>query len=179
MLCCRANLIFAVALTLRGHEADTFLAYWLIYVIFVSYRIYSLSILFGFGSRINAFIWWICTGKNSLHSPECKSVRWINYFIYAIFPCSVISCYLVLFRPIAASQVAAIKNLFHFYSSPVALGQICLVLVTHDPISRNGYVPHWSLTIKLSSFSDLFMEVVYWMVNEWRFILSNRRRKAT
>ena len=42
---------------------------------------------------------------------------------------AVISYYLILFRPIAALQVAAIKNLFHFYSSPVALGQIYFVLV--------------------------------------------------
>ena len=42
---------------------------------------------------------------------------------------AVISYCLILFRPIAALQVAAIKNLFHFYSSPVALGQICFVLV--------------------------------------------------
>ena len=42
---------------------------------------------------------------------------------------AVISYYLILFRPIAALQVAAIKNLFHFYSSPVALGQIYYVLV--------------------------------------------------
>ena len=60
---------------------------------------------------------------------------------------AVISYYLILFRPIAALQVAAIKNLFHFYSSPVALGQICLVLVLISrqrtiPISGNGYVPH-------------------------------------
>ena len=42
---------------------------------------------------------------------------------------AVISYYLILFLPIAALQVAAIKNLFHFYSSPVALGQIYFVLV--------------------------------------------------
>ena len=42
---------------------------------------------------------------------------------------AVISYYLILFRPIAALQVAAIKNLFHLYSSPVALGQIYFVLV--------------------------------------------------
>ena len=46
-------------------------------------------------------------------------------------PCfrAVISYYLILFRPIPALQVAAIENLFHFCSSPVALGQICFVLV--------------------------------------------------
>ena len=42
---------------------------------------------------------------------------------------AVISYYLILFRPIAALQVAAIKNFFHLYSSPVTLGQIYFVLV--------------------------------------------------
>ena len=42
---------------------------------------------------------------------------------------AVISYYLILFRPIAALQVAAIKNLFHFYLSPVPRGQIYFVLV--------------------------------------------------
>ena len=66
---------------------------------------------------------------------------------------AVISYYLILFLPIAALQVAAIKNLFHFYSSPVALGQIYFVLVLIStgpvyqrtiPISRNGHIPHRS-----------------------------------
>ena len=42
---------------------------------------------------------------------------------------AVISYYLTLFWPIAALQVAAIKNLFHVYSSPAVLGQIYFVLV--------------------------------------------------
>ena len=42
---------------------------------------------------------------------------------------AVISYYLLLFRPIAALQVAEIKNLFNFYSFPVALGQTYFVLV--------------------------------------------------
>ena len=42
---------------------------------------------------------------------------------------AVISYYLILLRPRAALQLAAIKNLFHFYSSLVALGQIYFVLV--------------------------------------------------
>ena len=57
---------------------------------------------------------------------------------------AVISYYLILFRSIAALQVAAIKNLFHFYSSPVALGQIYFVLVL---ISTNHnadtYIQKW------------------------------------
>ena len=54
---------------------------------------------------------------------------------------AVISYYLILFRPIAALQVAAIKNLFHFYSSPVALGQIYfdLVLVSINHNARYLY----------------------------------------
>ena len=54
---------------------------------------------------------------------------------------AVISYYLILFRPIAALQVAAIKNLFHFYSSPVALGQIyyVLVLISTDHNARYLY----------------------------------------
>ena len=51
--------------------------------------------------------------------------------------CAVISYYLILFLPIAALHVVANKNLSHFYSSPVALGQICFVLVlistNHNP----------------------------------------------
>ena len=92
-LCCRANFTFAADLTLR---ADLFQAYWLIiscHFCFLQDLFLmrcSLSIFFAFGSRITAFIWWICNGKNSLLTtlPECKSVCWINYFIYAIFPCS-------------------------------------------------------------------------------------------
>ena len=54
---------------------------------------------------------------------------------------AVISYYLILFRSIAALQVAAIKNLFHFYSSPVALGQnyFVLVLISTNHIARNLY----------------------------------------
>ena len=53
----------------------------------------------------------------------------------------VISYYLILFRSIAALQVAAIKNLFHFYSSPVALGQnyFVLVLISTNHNARNLY----------------------------------------
>ena len=182
---CRANFIFAAGLTLRGQlKLTCFCAYRLIYVIFVSYRIYfwrdavtfSLASVRGSRRLYDEFL--LERIRSTL--PECKSARWI-------FPGSNFVILYFVSAVIAALQVAAIKNLFHFYSSPVALGQICFVLVlispidlttTHDPISRNGYVPHWSLTIKLSSFSDLFMEVVYWMENEWRFIVSNRRRKA-
>ena len=54
---------------------------------------------------------------------------------------AVISYYLILFRSIAALQVAAIKNLFHFYSSPVALGQnyFVLVLISTNHNARNLY----------------------------------------
>ena len=71
-LCCRANFIFAADLTLRGQLKLTCLRhidykcnYFLSFLFLTGC---SLSIFFGFGSRITAFIWWICTGKNSLHS---------------------------------------------------------------------------------------------------------------
>ena len=67
-------LVPRVGLTLTDHEADLFQAYWLIvsrhfcFLKVLSLMRYNLSIFFGFGSRITTFIWWICTGKNSLHS---------------------------------------------------------------------------------------------------------------
>ena len=60
-LCCRANSIFAAGLTMRGHETDLFQAYWLIischfcFLQDLSLMPCSLSIFFGFGSRITTF----------------------------------------------------------------------------------------------------------------------------
>ena len=120
---------------MRGHEADLFQAYWLIIpVIFVSYWIYLWC------DGVQAFSLASVRGSRLLYDEfllerlrsillECKNVCWINYFIYAIFSCSDLVLLLILFRPIAAQQLAAINSLFHFYSFPVALGQINFVLV--------------------------------------------------
>ena len=89
---------------------------------------YSLSIFFGFGWRITTFIWWICTGKNSLHSSRVQECT-LYFILFMLSFGAVISYYLLLFRPIATLQVAEIKNLLNFYSFPVALGQIYFVLV--------------------------------------------------
>ena len=43
-----------------------------------------LSIFFGFGSRITAFIWWICTGKNSLHSSRVQECM-LNKLFYLCY----------------------------------------------------------------------------------------------
>ena len=82
-------------------------------------------------------------------APLFQSARaFANYFIHAVF-----SVQWFLFRPIAALQAAVIKNLFHFYSSPVALGQIyCLGFDPNQsqrtiPISWNGCLPDWSLSM--------------------------------
>ena len=42
---------------------------------------------------------------------------------------AAISYYSIFFRPIATLKVATIKNVFNFYSFPVALGQIYFGLV--------------------------------------------------
>ena len=89
-LCYRANFIFAAGLTLRGHEADLFPAYWLIischfcFLQDLSLMKCSLSIFFGFGSRIITFIWWICTGKNSLHSSRVQECT-LNKLFYLCY----------------------------------------------------------------------------------------------
>ena len=60
---------------------------------------------------------------------------------------AVISYYLILFRPIATLQAAAVKKSFHFYSSPVALGQIYFVLVL---ISTNHNARYLYLEMDIS-----------------------------
>ena len=79
---------------------------------------------------------------------------------------ALISYYLILFRPIAALQVAAIKNLFHFYSSPVALGQIYYVLVL---ISTNHNVRYLYPEIDISR-TLVFKDHLYNQVLERRKI---------
>ena len=44
----------------------------------------SLSIFFGFGSRITKFIWWICTGKNSVHSSRVRDCT-LNKLFYLCY----------------------------------------------------------------------------------------------
>ena len=78
-LCCRANFIFAAALTLRGHKADLFHAYWLI--IF-----WSFLFLVSDAMQFEHFLWRIIIYEFVLERirstlPECKSVRWINNFL--------------------------------------------------------------------------------------------------
>ena len=44
----------------------------------------SLSIFFGFGSRIRTFIWWVCTVKNSLYSSRVQE-RLLNNLFYLCY----------------------------------------------------------------------------------------------
>ena len=71
--------------------------------------------------------------------------EWIILFMLSFR--AVISYYLILFRPIAALQVATIKNLFTFYSFPVALGQIYFGLVL---ILTNHNAPYLSPEMDIS-----------------------------
>ena len=109
-----ANLIFAASFTLKVHEADL--------SCIISWGFCFLQRFDLCGDAVKAcslaplvedldlqtFKWWICTGKNALHSSLAGMTRvvcWMfqinKVFFYAVFPRSVY--YWILFRPIAAS----------------------------------------------------------------------------
>ena len=66
----------------------------------------------------------------------------------------MISYYLILFRPISAVQVAAIKNLFHFYLSLVAIGQIYFVSFL-IPSNHNARCLYPEMDISRIALGDL------------------------
>ena len=147
-LCGRASFIFAAGLTLRGHEADLFQACWLI-----------ISCHFCFLQDVSlmwcSFLWLWFEDHDILmmnlyykeFAPLFQSKCWINYFIYAIFPCSD---FLLLNFVLADSRITSgcnqkfVSRLLISSSSRPNL--LCFGFDLNQsqctiPISRNGYLP--------------------------------------
>ena len=115
--------------------------------------VYSRSTAFSYGTH----------GPPYSTLPECKSTCWINYFIYAIFPCSDF----ILLNFVSADSritVVAIKNLFYFYSSPVALGQIYFVLVLIST-NHNARYLYPEMDISRTGWDNYFITALFWTNN--------------
>ena len=89
-------------------------------------------------------------------APLFQSARvFANYIILFMLSFrAVISYYLISFGPIAALQVAAIK-MFHFYSSPVPLGQINFVLVLLST-NHNGRYLYPEMDISRTAYGFIY-----------------------
>ena len=70
----------------------------------------SLSIFFRFGSRITAFIWWLCTGKNSLHSSRVQECMLIKLFYSCYLSVQWFSITFNFVSADSAKQLAAITS---------------------------------------------------------------------
>ena len=92
----------------------------------------SLSIFFGLGPRITTFINYCIVYTKNLYWKEFAQL-FQNARVYAEWIISFMLSFcagdFVLLNFVLADSRITIKNLFHFYSSPVALGQIYFVLV--------------------------------------------------
>ena len=107
----------------------------------------SLRIFFGFGSRITPFMWWICSGKNPLHSSRVQESLQIILFMLSFRTVIFVS---------ADSRTASDRNQkfvsLLLISSSSRPNLLCFGFDLNQsqrtiPISRNGCLPDWSLSL--------------------------------
>ena len=107
----------------------------------------SLRIFFGFVSRITTFMWWICTGKNPLHSSRVQERLQIILFMLSFRAVIFVS---------ADSRIASGRNQkfvsLLLISSSSRPNLLCLGFDLNQsqrtiPIFRNGCLPDWLLSM--------------------------------
>ena len=106
----------------------------------------SLRIFFGFVWRITTFMWWICTGKNPLHSSRVQERLQIILFMLSFRAVIFVS---------ADSRIASGRNqkfvsllLISSSSRPNLLSWFWSQQSQRTiPISWNGCLPDWSLSM--------------------------------